>query len=191
MTSLLTWKRASKPRTVRDQQLAAYWRPGDDPGGRELARLDDRGRGFALEGGGQLDEVTVAYETWGILNASRSNAVLVLHALTGDSHAAGDAGPGHPTRGWWDGIIGAGKALDMDRFFVVCPNVLGGCQGTTGPSSLAGDGRPFGSRFPVITIRDQVSVEVALADFLGIDVWYAVVGGSMGAMRALEWAQAT
>jgi len=173
---------------VHDRRPAAYWRPGDEPGGREFARLDDDGRGFTLEGGGKLEEVTVAYETWGILNSSRSNAVLVLHALTGDSHAAGDAGPGHPTPGWWDRIIGPGKALDTDQFFVVCPNVLGGCQGTTGPSSLAGDGRSFGSRFPVITIRDQVTVEVALADYLGIDVWYAVVGGSMGAMRVLEWA---
>jgi len=181
-------KRASKPRAVRDRQPAAYWRAGDDPGGREFALVDNGGKGFTLEGGGQFEEVTVAYETWGTLNPSRSNAVLVLHALTGDSHAAGAAGPGHPTPGWWNGLIGPGKALDTDQFFVVCPNVLGGCQGTTGPSSLADDGRPFGSRFPVITIRDQVSVEVALADFLGVEVWYAVVGGSMGAMRVLEWA---
>jgi homoserine O-acetyltransferase len=167
---------------------ATYWRPGDEPGERKFALLDNGGEGFTLEGGGTLEEVTVAYETWGTLNPSRSNAVLVLHALTGDSHAAGVAGPGHPTPGWWDGIVGARRALDTDRYFVVCPNVLGGCQGTTGPSSLARDGRPFGSRFPVITIRDQVSVEVALADFLGIDVWYAAVGGSMGGMRALEWA---
>lgn len=167
---------------------AAYWREGDEPGGRKFALLNNGQAGFTLEGGDSLNEVTVAYETWGTLNPSRSNAVLVLHALTGDSHAAGTAGPGHLTPGWWDGIIGPGKALDTDRFFVVCPNVLGGCQGTTGPSSRARDGRPFGSRFPVITIRDQVSVEVALADFLGIDVWYAAVGGSMGGMRALEWA---
>ena len=132
--------------------------------------------------------MTVAYETWGTLAPDASNAVLVLHALTGDSHAAGPAGPGHGDVGWWDGIIGPGAPIDTDRFFVVCPNVLGGCQGTTGPASDAPDGRPYGSRFPVITIRDQVAVEAALADQLGIDRWYAVVGGSMGGMRVLEWA---
>jgi homoserine O-acetyltransferase len=142
---------------------------------------------LALEGGGRLDEVTVAYETWGVLDDHRSNAVLVLHALTGDSHAAGPAGPGHPTVGWWDGMIGPGAPIDTDRWFVVCPNVLGGCQGTTGPGSIAPDGAPYGARFPVVTIRDQVRVEVALADRLGIDRWAAVVGGSMGGMRALEW----
>jgi homoserine O-acetyltransferase len=141
-----------------------------------------------LEGGGTLDSVTVAFETWGTLNASRKNAVLVLHALTGDSHASGTSGPAHIAPGWWDGIIGPGLAIDTNRFFVVCPNVLGGCQGTTGPSSLADDGKPFGSRFPDITIRDQVAVEIALANQLDIDAWHAVVGGSMGGMRALEWA---
>jgi homoserine O-acetyltransferase len=132
--------------------------------------------------------VTVAYETWGELAPDASNAVLVLHALSLDSHAAGPAGPGHGDVGWWDGTVGPGCAIDTDRFFVVCPNVLGGCQGTTGPSSDAPDGRAFGSRFPVTTIRDQVALEVALADLLGIDRWYAVVGGSMGGMRVLEWA---
>jgi homoserine O-acetyltransferase len=134
--------------------------------------------------------VTVAYETWGTLNTSRSNAVLVLHALTADSHATGPAGLGHGASGWWQGVIGPGLAIDTDDYFVVCPNVLGACQGTTGPSSLAGDGQPFASRFPVITIRDQVSVEVALSDHLEIESWACVVGGSMGGMRALEWAVA-
>jgi homoserine O-acetyltransferase len=143
--------------------------------------------GLALEGGGLLPEVTVAYETWGTPNAQRSNAVLVLHALTGDSHAAGPAGPGHPTPGWWEGMIGPGAAIDTDRYFVVCPNVLGGCQGTTGPSSRGPDGTHYGSQFPLITIRDQVEVEVGLADALGIDAWACVVGGSMGGMRVLEW----
>jgi homoserine O-acetyltransferase len=112
----------------------------------------------------------------------------VLHALTGDSHAAGPAGPGHRHAGWWDEIIGPGRAIDTDRFFVVCPNVLGGCQGTTGPASIdPATGRPFGSSFPIVTIRDQVVVEAALADRLGIGAWAAVVGGSMGGQRALEW----
>jgi len=163
-----------------------FWRARDEPGRRQFVTLSGGG-GFALEGGGRLDAVTVAYETWGSLNATRSNAVLVLHALTGDSHAAGEAGPGHHTPGWWEGVIGPGLAIDTEKFHVVCPNVLGGCQGTTGPSSEAPDGRPFGSRFPVITIRDQVAVEVALSDHLGIEKWAGVVGGSMGGMRALEW----
>ena len=143
-----------------------------------------------LEAGGVLTPVDVAYETWGEPNAARSNAVLVLHALTGDSHAAGPAGPGHPLPGWWEPVVGPGRAIDTDGCFVVCANILGGCQGTTGPSSLAPDGRPYGSRFPRITIRDQVAVEAALADHLEIPRWDAVVGGSMGGMRALEWAVA-
>jgi homoserine O-acetyltransferase len=141
-----------------------------------------------LEAGGRLSDVDIAYETWGTLDAARSNAVLVLHALTGDSHVAGPPGRGHRQAGWWDAMVGSGKPIDTDRFFVVCPNVLGGCQGTTGPASLAPDGRPYGSRFPVITIRDQVVVEAALADALGIRRWATVVGGSMGGMRVLEWA---
>jgi homoserine O-acetyltransferase len=143
-----------------------------------------------LEAGGALPEFTLAYETWGRLNSDASNAVLVEHALTGDSHAAGPAGPGHPTAGWWDGLIGPGKALDTGEFFVVVPNVLGGCQGSTGPASPGPDGRPWGSRFPVVTVRDQVAAEAVLADALGIDRWAGVLGGSMGGMRALEWAVA-
>lgn len=140
-----------------------------------------------MEAGGRIEHVTVAYETWGTLAPDASNAVLVLHALTGDSHAAGPAGAGHRHPGWWDGMIGPGAPIDTDRFFVVCPNVLGGCQGTTGPACDAPDGQPYGSRFPRITIRDQVVVEAALADRLGIARWYGVIGGSMGGMRALEW----
>jgi len=173
---------------VTDAPAALSWRPGDDPGDRLFARMEapDDG-GILLESGYTLPEVTVAYETWGSLDASRSNAVLVLHALTGDSHAAGPAGPGHPTPGWWDPLIGPGSAIDTERWFVVSPNVLGGCQGTTGPSSPTPDGTPWGSRFPRLTIRDQVAAEVSLADHLGIDRWAGVVGGSMGGMRVLEW----
>ncbi|MEW6477419.1 MAG: homoserine O-acetyltransferase [Actinomycetota bacterium] len=163
------------------------WRPGDPPGHRQFVTLFDD-EPLRLELGGTLSPVVVAYETWGQLDRSRSNAVLIAHALTGDSHAAGPAGPGHRYPGWWDHSIGPGKDIDTNRWFVVCPNVLGGCQGTTGPSSIAPDGRPYGSRFPRITIRDQVAVELALADVLGIDRWAAVIGGSMGGMRALEWA---
>ena len=160
------------------------WRPGDEPGRRRFVTLPAP---VALETGGRLDRVDVAYETWGTLDATASNAVLVLHALTGDSHASGPAGPGHPTEGWWADMIGPAAPIDTDQFFVVVPNVLGGCQGTTGPSSVASDGRPYGSRFPVITPRDQVAVEAGLADALGIERWAAVIGGSMGGMRALEW----
>ena len=163
------------------------WRPGDPPGHRRFVTLFED-EPLRLELGGTLSPVAVAYETWGELDRSRSNAVLIAHALTGDSHAAGPAGPGHRYPGWWDHSIGPGKDIDTNRWFVVCPNVLGGCQGTTGPSSIAPDGRPYGSRFPRITIRDQVEVEVALADALGIERWAAVIGGSMGGMRALEWA---
>jgi len=162
---------------------SAAWREGDDPGERRFVDLGP----FALELGGALPNVRVAYETFGALNEHGRNAVLVLHALTGDSHVAGPAGPGHLTPGWWDELVGPGKPLDTDRWCVVCPNVLGGCQGTTGPASAAPDGRPWGSRFPKITIRDQVAVEVALADALGIERWAAVIGGSMGGMRVLEW----
>ena len=161
------------------------WQAGDPPGRRKWFRPEGVVR---LESGQELPDVEIAYETWGTLNADASNAVLIEHALTGDSHAAGEIEPGHPSPGWWDDLIGPGKALDTDELFVVVPNVLGGCQGSTGPASLAPDGRHWGSRFPRLTIRDQVSVEVALADALGIEQWAAVLGGSMGGMRALEWA---
>jgi homoserine O-acetyltransferase/O-succinyltransferase len=163
------------------------WVEGDPAGDRRFLDLPGP---FRPERGGLIPAVRVAYETWGTLDGDGRNAVLVEHALTGDSHVVGPPGPGHPTGGWWEGLIGPGRALDTDRFFVVCANVLGGCQGTTGPSSAAPDGAPWGSRFPEITIGDQVRVEAAVADALGIDRWAAVVGGSMGGMRALEWAVA-
>jgi homoserine O-acetyltransferase len=141
-----------------------------------------------FEAGGALPQVRIAYETWGTLNTAGDNAIMVEHALTGDSHVSGPAGGGHATPGWWEGLIGPGCPLDTDHWFVVASNVIGGCQGTTGPSSVAPDGRPWGSRFPFVTVRDQVAAEAALADRLGISVWAAVLGGSMGGMRALEWA---
>jgi homoserine O-acetyltransferase/O-succinyltransferase len=134
-----------------------------------------------------LPAVRVAYETWGTLSPARDNAVLVLHALTGDSHLTGPAGPAHPAPGWWGAMVGPGRPLDTDRWFLVCPNILGGCQGTTGPSSLAPDDRPWGSRFPEITVRDQVEVERRFTDAIEIDRWAGVMGGSMGGMRVLEW----
>lgn len=164
------------------------WRPGDPTAWRRFAHLG-RGRSFALEGGGRLDDLTLAYETWGTLDATASNAVLVCHALTGDAHAAGPSGPGQPTGGWWDDFLGPGKAIDTDQFFVVCANVLGGCQGSTGPASPhPEDGLPYGPRFPVVSVRDMVRSQALLADRLGIDQWLCVIGGSMGGMQALEWA---
>ncbi len=141
-----------------------------------------------LESGQQLGPITIAYESWGQRNASGSNGVLLLHGFSGDSHAAGPSGPGHASGGWWDGLIGPGLAIDTDRYVVICPNVLGGCQGSTGPGSQAPDGSPWGSRFPPLSIRDQVEAEVELAERLNIARWHAVIGGSMGGMRAMEWA---
>ena len=173
--------------TAEPIPVSGAWRPGDEPGRRRFATLFTE-RPHVLEAGGRLAQVVMAYETWGTLAPDRSNALLVLHALTGDSHASGPAGPGHLHPGWWDEVIGPGRAIDTDHWFVVCPNVLGGCQGTTGPASPDPEtGRPYGSRFPVVTVRDQAVVEAALADALGIDHWTAIVGGSMGGQRALEW----
>ena len=160
------------------------WREGDPVGQRQFASIGP----MTLERGGELPSVRVAYETYGTLNTAKSNAVLIVHALTGDSHVVGDPGPGHPTGGWWGGIVGPGLAVDTDRWFVVAPNMLGGCQGTTGPASHAPDGREWGARFPFVTIRDQVDAQVALTDALGISRWAAVIGGSMGGMQSLEWA---
>ncbi|MEU3555818.1 homoserine O-acetyltransferase MetX [Streptomyces fragilis] len=173
------------PSQVPLPPASGAWQEGDPPGRR---RWYEREKPLALEAGGELPGVRLAFETWGRLAPDRSNAVLVLHALTGDSHVAGPAEPGHPTPGWWDGIIGPGRALDTDRWFVVAPNVLGGCQGSTGPSSPGPSGRRWGGDFPFLTQRDQVAAEAGLADALGIDRWALVVGGSMGGMRALEWA---
>ncbi len=162
------------------------WLPGDPPGHRQFFTL---GRLLALDGGPALADVTVAYETWGRLDDRAANAVLLCHAWTGDSHVTGPAGRGHPAPGWWEGMIGPGRPIDTDRWFVVCANVLGGCQGSTGPASPhPADGRPYGSRFPVVTIRDMVRAHARLADALGVTTWHAVIGGSMGGMQALEWA---
>ncbi|MYZ06244.1 homoserine O-acetyltransferase [Streptomyces sp. SID2999] len=166
--------------------VTGAWRDGD-PAGRR--RRHTAGTPLPLEAGGELPGVRLAFETWGRLAPDRSNAVLVLHALTGDSHVAGPAGPGHPTPGWWDALVGPGRALDTDRWFVVAPNALGGCQGSTGPASTRpGTDRAWGGAFPFLTQRDQVAAEAGLADALGIERWALVVGGSMGGMRAVEWA---
>src|SRR5277367_599234 len=160
-----------------------------------------------LDGGGELFPIRVAYETYGTLSPNHDNVILVCHALSGDAHAAGFAKTpsGESTRdgfgaedrdgsagkslGWWDGMIGPGKAFDTDRFFIVSTNLLGGCRGTTGPSSIdPATGQPYGSDFPVITVADMVRTERAFLDVLGIERLAAVAGGSLGGMQAFEWA---
>ncbi|WP_406816907.1 homoserine O-acetyltransferase [Mycobacterium sp. M23085] len=142
---------------------------------------------LTTESGAVIDDVHIAIQRWGELSPTRDNVVVVLHALTGDSHITGPAGPGHPTGGWWDGMVGPGAPIDTDRWCALATNVLGGCRGSTGPSSRTRDGKPWGSRFPRITIRDQVEADIAALTALGIERVAAVVGGSMGGARALEW----
>ena len=150
----------------------------------ELARRPAR---MELESGQSLSPITMAYETYGQLNEARDNAILVLHAFSGDAHAAG-LHAGEPEPGWWDNMIGPGKAFDTDRFFVISTNALGGCKGSTGPSSVnPATGRPYALAFPVITIRDMVEAQRLLIDHLGIERLLCVAGGSMGGMQALQW----
>jgi homoserine O-acetyltransferase/O-succinyltransferase len=142
-----------------------------------------------LDSGITLPSVTLAYETYGRLNAERSNAILLLHALSGDSHAAGRYRHDDRKPGWWDDMVGPGRPFDTERYFVICSNVIGGCQGSTGPMSRnPATGRPYGAQFPVITIGDMVRAQVRLIDALGIERLHAVAGGSMGGFQALEWA---
>ena len=144
---------------------------------------------LVLESGEKLSPVTLAYETYGRLNQDRSNAILILHALSGDAHVAGYHSPDDQSPGWWDDCVGPGKAFDTDRYFVICANVIGGCQGSTGPGSIDPQtGQPYGMHFPVITIGDMVRAQTCLIDHLGIDKLLAVVGGSMGGMQVLQWA---
>jgi homoserine O-acetyltransferase len=153
---------------------------------RYQAHFDDR---LHLRSGGSLDGFTLAYEVYGRLNADRSNAILICHALSGDSHVAGyytDDPEEKP--GWWDDAVGPGKMFDTDRYCIICSNVIGGCRGSTGPSSPGPDGRPFGLRFPVVTIKDMVLAQRYLLDRLGIQRLFAAAGGSMGGMQALQWA---
>ncbi|MDN5764521.1 MAG: homoserine O-acetyltransferase [Humibacillus sp.] len=160
------------------------WREGDPVGRRVFVDIGT----VQLERGAALPDVRIAIETWGRLNEAGDNVILVEHALTGDSHVTGEAGEGHPSPGWWNSLIGPGRAVDPDHWFVVSTNVLGGCQGSTGPSSRASDGRAWGSRFPYLTVRDQVQAEAAALDRIGVRRIAAVIGGSMGGMRSLEWA---
>lgn len=142
-----------------------------------------------LAGGRELGPITVAYETYGQLSPARDNAVFICHALTGDAHAAGKHHPDDRKDGWWDEFVGPGKGIDTDRYFVICANILGGCQGTTGPSSVNPEtDERFCLDFPLITVGDIVEVHAALVRHLGVDKLLAVVGGSLGGMQVLEWA---
>jgi homoserine O-acetyltransferase len=155
-------------------EVTGAWLEGDDPQERKFIKI-----GFLLlENGEVLPDITIAYQSWGTLNEAGDNAILINHAMTGWSDVPS----------WWPQMVGPGLPFDTDKYFIICPNVIGGCQGSTGPSSIAPDGKRYGSRFPIITIRDMVSAEVAFSDALGIKKYRLAVGPSLGGMRALEWA---
>lgn len=144
---------------------------------------------LALSSGESLPSFTIAYETYGKLNESRSNAILVCHALSGDAHLAGYYSDDPEEKpGWWDDAVGPDKMFDTNEFFVICSNVIGGCQGSTGPTSMADDAKPYGLRFPIVTVQDMVRAQTYLVDYLGITTLFAVAGGSMGGMQAMQWA---
>jgi len=157
-----------------DSPVTGAWLEGHDPLDRQFINIGD----LTLESGEVLPNVKIAYQSWGTLNPQGTNAILVNHALTGWSDVPG----------WWPSIVGAGLPLDSDKYFIICPNVIGGCQGSTGPASMAPDGRRWGSRFPTLTIRDMVAAELLVTDLLGISNYVLAVGPSLGGMRSLEWA---
>ena len=157
-----------------DQRVTGAWLESHDPGARVFHKLGD----LTLESGETLPDVTIAYQSWGTLNEDGTNAILINHALTGWSDVPA----------WWPEMVGPGLPFDTDKFFVICPNVIGGCQGSTGPSSIAPDGKRWGSRFPYLTVRDLVRAEVELSNQVGIKRYLLAVGPSLGGMRSLEWA---
>ena len=154
--------------------VTGAWLVGEDPGARQFTNIGD----LAIESGEVIPNVVIAYQSYGNLNATKDNAILVNHAWTGWSDV----------EGWWPNMVGPGKPLDTDKYFVVCPNVIGGCQGSTGPASIAADGKFYGSRFPSLTIRDMVAAEVAFTNALEINKYVLACGPSLGGMRSLEWA---
>lgn len=154
--------------------VTGAWLESHDPGERKFIKIGS----LLLENGEVLPDVTIAYQSWGALNTDKSNAILINHAMTGWSDVPG----------WWPNMVGPGLPFDTDKYFIVCPNVIGGCQGSTGPSSIASDGKRYGSRFPEINIRDMVAAEVAFSDALGVEKYVLAVGPSLGGMRSLEWA---
>jgi homoserine O-acetyltransferase len=169
------------------REAAEAPREADDPRDSLVVRFGPDNP-LKLDAGVELSPFQIAYKTYGTLNAARSNAVLVCHALTGDQHVASD----HPVTGkggWWETMVGPGKPIDTERYFVICPNVVGGCMGTTGPASTnPKTGKPWGLEFPVVTVRDMVRAQAMLLDHLGIETLFSVAGGSMGGMQVLQWA---
>ena len=155
-------------------EVTGAWLESHDPGERQFISIGS----LELENGETLSDITIAYQTWGKLNAAGDNAILIQHAMTGWSDVPG----------WWPAMVGPGLAFDSDKYFIICPNVIGGCQGSTGPSSIAPDGKRYGSRFPALTIRDMVAAEIAFSDAIGIKKYVLAVGPSLGGMRSLEWA---
>lgn len=155
-------------------QVTGAWRETHEPGERQFIKIGD----LELESGEVLANITIAYQSWGVLNKNRDNAILINHALTGWSDVPG----------WWPSLVGPGLPFDTDKYFIICPNVIGGCQGSTGPAAIAPDGKPYGSRFPYLTIRDMVAAEYAFTEKVGIAKYLLAVGPSLGGMRALEWA---
>ena len=155
-------------------QVTGAWLEGQDPGERKFIKI-----GFLLlENGETLPDITIAYQSWGTLNAAKDNAILINHAMTGWSDVTS----------WWPNMVGPGLAFDTDKYFIICPNVIGGCQGSTGPSSIAPDGKRYGSRFPTLTVRDMAEAEILFSDAIGIKKYLLAVGPSLGGMRSLEWA---
>ncbi|MGZ3663982.1 MAG: homoserine O-acetyltransferase MetX [Ktedonobacterales bacterium] len=174
-----------KPEALRTPRLERATQSGIRGSGLRSVTLD----ALSLDDGNVLAPVTIAYESWGHLSPQADNAILLCHALTGSAHARDDEAPDDPRAGWWNPLIGPGRALDTDRYFVICSNVLGGCYGTTGPISLhPADGQPYRLRFPLVSIGDMVRAQHALLQHLGIRRLAAVAGGSVGGLQALEWA---
>jgi homoserine O-acetyltransferase len=171
--------------TVREAE--SQTREADEPRDSLLVRFGTD-KPLKLDAGVELSPFQIAYKTYGTLNAERTNAILVCHALTGDQHVASQ-NPVTKKPGWWETMVGPGKPIDTERYFIICPNVVGGCMGTTGPSSAnPKTGQPWGLEHPVVTIRDMVRAQAMLLDHLGIDTVFAVAGGSMGGMQVLQWA---
>src|ERR1700675_4676612 len=165
---------------------AAGVREGDAP--NSLVVHFGADRPLKMDAGVSLSPLTIAYQTYGELNADRSNAILVCHALTADQHVA-NVHPVTGKAGWWETMVGPGRPIDTERYFVICPNVLGACMGSTGPASInPKTGQPWGLEFPMITVRDMVRAEAMLLDHLGIDSLFSIAGGSMGGMQVLQWA---
>jgi homoserine O-acetyltransferase len=155
-------------------QVTGAWLDGHDVGERKFVKI-----GFLLlENGETLPDITIAYQSWGKLNAAKDNAILINHAMTGWSDVTA----------WWPNMVGPGLPFDTNKYFIVCPNVIGGCQGSTGPSSIAPDGKRYGSRFPTVTVRDMAKAEILFSDAIGIKKYRLAVGPSLGGMRSLEWA---